>query len=584
MHFAFRFQKLFNLRRIKKLRPPAASLFLPLPRQQCREITRHFRPEKPVDPSGIAPAVASVVRRAAASVQTHTFLRLGSLLHLTAIPVVMLALALPMMTSTAQAQTAVTLVWDANPETNIAGYKVYLGTSSGSYPQIQNVGNTTSTVLSGLIPATTYYCALQSYNTAGLFSELSNEISFTTQTTAGLFNTWATTRGLNGSAAAPAAMPFNDGVPNLLKYAFNLNAAGPDVRVLAKGTGTAGLPVFALERSGSQTSFKVEFLRRKNTGLVYSPKISTTMVAYEPMTGTTTVTAINDQWERVIIEKPCNLAITPKLFGRVEVTLPEITVVPEIAVANSAGTSMTDGTSTVAYGSASLGSSDSSRTITLSNTGTDNLTGLAITINGPNSSDFSVSYTGPATLSPGASASFTVTFKPTASGARNAALHIASNDADEAPFDIALTGSGATTAELFNIWAATGGLSNSAAAPAAMPFNDGVPNLLKYAFNLNAAGPDVRVLTKGTGTAGLPVFALERSGSQTSFKVEFLRRKGSNLVYSPKISTDLVNFKPMTGTTTVKIINDAWERVIIQKPCDLASTPKLFGRVDLTLP
>lgn len=124
MHFAFRFQKLFNLRRIKKLRPPAASLFLPLPRQQCREITRHFRPEKPVDPSGIAPAVASVVRRAAASVQTHAFLRLGSLLHLAAIPVVMLALALPMMTSTAQAQTAVTLAWDANPETNIAGYKV----------------------------------------------------------------------------------------------------------------------------------------------------------------------------------------------------------------------------------------------------------------------------------------------------------------------------------------------------------------------------------------------------------------------------------------------------------------------------
>src|SRR5204862_73933 len=40
------------------------------------------------------------------------------------------------------------------------------------------------------------------------------------------------------------------------------------------------------------------------------------------------------------------------------------------------------------------------------------------------------------------STSFTVTFTPTAAGARAAAIHIASNDADENPFDISLTGTG----------------------------------------------------------------------------------------------------------------------------------------------
>ena len=40
------------------------------------------------------------------------------------------------------------------------------------------------------------------------------------------------------------------------------------------------------------------------------------------MTGTTTVTPINDQWERVLVQEPCNPATTPRCFGIVEVSLP----------------------------------------------------------------------------------------------------------------------------------------------------------------------------------------------------------------------------------------------------------------------
>jgi len=46
------------------------------------------------------------------------------------------------------------------------------------------------------------------------------------------------------------------------------------------------------------------------------------------------------------------------------------------------------------------------------------------------------------TVPPGGSTTFSVTFTPATGGARPAALHIASNSADESPFDIALAGTG----------------------------------------------------------------------------------------------------------------------------------------------
>ena len=55
--------------------------------------------------------------------------------------VALVAFAMPALTQTARAQNAVTVAWDANPETDIAGYKLYLGTVSGTYSQIQDVGN-----------------------------------------------------------------------------------------------------------------------------------------------------------------------------------------------------------------------------------------------------------------------------------------------------------------------------------------------------------------------------------------------------------------------------------------------------------
>ena len=236
---------------------------------------------------------------------------------------VFLTLFIPFaLASSAGAQNSASLSWEANPEPDIAGYVLYLGTSSGAmsgvYPMIQDVGNSNGHVFSGLSSGTVYYCAVQAYNTAGQVSALSQEISFTPGVPAGSFDSWAAAGNLSGAAAAASAMPFHDGVPNLLKFAFNMNPGAADVRTLVKGTGTVGLP--AVTMNGGE--FTVEFLRRKNSGLVYNPKFSTNLGIYQPMTETPTVTGINATWERVVVRKNVNTATTPRLFGAVEVTMP----------------------------------------------------------------------------------------------------------------------------------------------------------------------------------------------------------------------------------------------------------------------
>jgi hypothetical protein len=70
----------------------------------------------------------------------------------------------------------VVLQWDANTETDLAGYKVYYGSASGTYGSPVVIGKVTTHTLSQL-PAGTYYFAVTAYNTSGLESGFSNEVS-----------------------------------------------------------------------------------------------------------------------------------------------------------------------------------------------------------------------------------------------------------------------------------------------------------------------------------------------------------------------------------------------------------------------
>lgn len=134
---------------------------------------------------------------------------------------------------------------------------------------------------------------------------------------------WAMVHGLTGDDALPEAVPFREGVSNLLKYAFNMNGSGPDVRSLVPATGSSGLPVLCIDASGAVPVAHFEYLRRKIEGVTYLPVQSSTGVAgdWGPMSGAVTVTEIDLDWERVVIEHPLGAAF-PVEFFRVEITLP----------------------------------------------------------------------------------------------------------------------------------------------------------------------------------------------------------------------------------------------------------------------
>jgi Tol biopolymer transport system component len=115
---------------------------------------------------------------------------------------------------------------------------------------------------------------------------------------------------------------------------------------------------------------------------------------------------------------------------------------PEIVVQQPVGTNLTDGSAKNNFGSVALGSTGAAVTFTIKNTGKATLSGLAVSKTGTHKNDFIVSPLGKTSLTAGISTTFTIKFKPSAAGPRNAAIHIQSNDADENPFDVNLTGAG----------------------------------------------------------------------------------------------------------------------------------------------
>lgn len=72
--------------------------------------------------------------------------------------------------------TIATLAWVPVTDPTLYGYKVYVGTASGLYTRIIDVGNITSYIVDSLPTATTYYFAVTAYNSAGE-SVPSNEVS-----------------------------------------------------------------------------------------------------------------------------------------------------------------------------------------------------------------------------------------------------------------------------------------------------------------------------------------------------------------------------------------------------------------------
>ncbi len=87
-----------------------------------------------------------------------------------------LLLAMLASSLTAAAVGTATLAWNRNPESNVAGYRVYYGTTAGSYSQVLDVGNQIQAEVSNLAPGNIYYFVVTAYNSSGDESLPSSEV------------------------------------------------------------------------------------------------------------------------------------------------------------------------------------------------------------------------------------------------------------------------------------------------------------------------------------------------------------------------------------------------------------------------
>ena len=179
-------------------------------------------------------------------------------------------------------------------------------------------------------------------------------------------------------------------------------------------------------------------------------------------------------------------------------------VANDMAVQQPAGTNISPG-GTQSFGVLVQGGT-ASLTFTITNPGTQDLTGLTISKDGANAADFSITASPTAPVSFGGSTTFTITFTPAAGGAQTlfetAAIHIASNVAGKNPFDINLTG----TALSYTQSTSNDGMSDAAKfllAPLGFNWQASQPALVNtYYSNANAANLYTQAQYNTSRTAG----------------------------------------------------------------------------------
>ncbi|MBV6501848.1 MAG: hypothetical protein CJBNEKGG_04378 [Prosthecobacter sp.] len=165
---------------------------------------------------------------------------------------------------------------------------------------------------------------------------------------------------------------------------------------------------------------------------------------------------------------------------------------PEVAIEQEAGGGLVDGSGAVYLGSFAPGVSSPGMTFTLRSDGTIPLLGLGVVKAGANPGDFTVSAL-PSALEDGATAAFSISFTPSSAGPRSAVLRFSSNDPDENPFDVTVTGVGSGSGSAIAFWRQNwfGTSDNSgSAADTADPDGDGTSNYDEFAFGMDPTADD----------------------------------------------------------------------------------------------
>jgi len=255
--------------------------------------------------------------------------------------------------------------------------------------------------------------------------------------------------------------------------------------------------------------------------------------------------------------------------------------VPGIAVELSDGTNIGGPeVGAVAVGSAVVGQS-TSRTFTVRNSGTANLTGLVLSpdLGMPNSNDFAIGVLGATTLAPGATTNFTVTFTPTALGSRIGGVgiksNITSNDGNWNPFFIHFAGTGTASLTPREAWRQTffGSTANSGNAADTFDYDhDGLPNLMEWACHLNP-----------TTASTLPITATRNGASFEFTYTRSVAAVNAGAVFTVEWSDTLSNDWQVNGVTE-NILSDDNTVQRVKATIPAGSGSRRFAHLKVTGP
>ncbi len=178
---------------------------------------------------------------------------------------------------------------------------------------------------------------------------------------------------------------------------------------------------------------------------------------------------------------------------------------PQTVSLSGSGTIVSLSPTALGFGSVAVGGSVV-QTVTLTNassTATLKITGVSFS--GTNASDFSQTNTCGSSVSPGASCSITVTFKPAATGTRRASLNVSDNGG-ASPQSVSLSGTG-TTATLVSIAVTPANPSVAAGQTqqftATGTYSDGSTQNLTTTATWSSSNTAVATISNAAGTQGL---------------------------------------------------------------------------------
>jgi hypothetical protein len=354
-------------------------------------------------------------------------------------------------------------------------------------------------------------------NSGGAFDPVSNTWAPlpTTGAPSGRFAhtaTWSGTQMVVFGGSAPSAT--NTG------GILNVGAAA------ALGSRNVGQPftrsfTIANNGNGPLTGVNVSFSGTNAGDFSVSPAPSTTIAAGQSSTFTLVFTpgAAGARSATMLIASndPVKNPFSVALSGTgVVVATPEIVVTGNSNGIDDGDTS-TSATNHTDFGSVFWQSGSVTRTFTIQNTGTADLTLGTVSVSGTHAADFTVTAQPTSPVAPSGSTTFQVKFDPSAIGTRTASLSFANNDSDENPFNFAVSGAGTGYPTISNP-TSTNITGTSVTLGGTVDSDNGAPVTSRgVVYALTSVNPNPTVGGTGSsfavaGTAGVGTFTANVTG------------------------------------------------------------------------